>query len=90
VLYDHDLHNAYVKCLFHPSHNIAKADYVQVRLAGGALVIAVEQDLSDSNVSLITATYVLLNLGVVPLLASFDGFLSLMYIASLPICHDGN
>jgi hypothetical protein len=75
VLYDHDLHNAYVKCLFHPSHNIAKADYVQVRLAGGALVIA---------------TYVLLNLGVVPLLASFDGFLSLMYIASHPICHDGN
>lgn len=56
--------------------------FVAVRLAGGALVIAVEQDLSESNADMIKATYILLNLGLVPLLASYDGFLSLVYVPS--------
>lgn len=55
---------------------------VAVRLAGGALVITVEQDLSESNADMIKATYILLNLGLVPLLASYDGFLSLVYVTS--------
>lgn len=59
-----------------------KLTLVAVRLAGGALVIAVEQDLSESNADMIKATYILLNLGLVPLLASYDGFLSLVYVPS--------
>ena len=34
---------------------------------------------------MIKATYILLNIGLVPLLASFDGFLGLMYIAFIPL-----
>jgi hypothetical protein len=49
-----------------------------VRLAGGALMISVEKDLTEDNAGMITATYVLVNLGIVPLLAAYDGFLSLM------------
>jgi hypothetical protein len=33
---------------------------------------------------MIKATYVLVNLGIVPLLAAYDGFLSLMYNTPLP------
>jgi hypothetical protein len=43
------------------------------------LTIAVEKDLSEDNAQMIEATYVLVNLGIVPLLAAYDGFLSLMY-----------
>lgn len=50
----------------------------QVRLAGGALLISVEHDLSASNVGAIKATYVLINLGIVPLLAAYDAFLALV------------
>jgi hypothetical protein len=39
----------------------------------------VEKDLSDDNAKMIRATYALVNLGIVPLLAAYDGFLSLMY-----------
>jgi hypothetical protein len=49
-----------------------------VRLAGGALTISVEKDLTEDNADMIKATYVLVNLGIVPLLAAYDGFLSLM------------
>jgi hypothetical protein len=43
------------------------------------LIIAVEKDLSEDSAEMIKATYVLVNLGVVPLLAAYDGILSLMY-----------
>jgi hypothetical protein len=43
------------------------------------LIIAIEKDLSAENADMIKATYVLVNLGVVPLLAAYDGFLGLMY-----------
>jgi uncharacterized membrane protein len=59
---------------------MTEADCVQVRLASGALVIAVEQDLSVSNVSIIKATFIFLNIGLVPLLASYDSLLSIMYV----------
>jgi hypothetical protein len=52
-----------------------------VRLAGGALIIAVEKDLNEDNASMIKATYILVNLGIVPLLAAYDGLLCLMYDA---------
>jgi hypothetical protein len=54
------------------------------------LIITVDKDLSADNADMIKATYVLLNIGLVPLLAAFDGFLSLMYIASCPACPDRN
>jgi hypothetical protein len=54
-----------------------------VRLAGGALIITIEKDLSDDNADMIKATYVLVNLGIVPLLAAYDGFLGRMYVVSL-------
>jgi hypothetical protein len=57
---------------------------VAVRLAGGALIISVEKDLSEDNADMIKATYVLINLGIVPLLAAYDGFLGLMYSAPSP------
>jgi hypothetical protein len=50
------------------------------------LVITVEKDLSDDNANMIKATYVLLNLGLVPLLAALDSLLSLMYVPNLPVC----
>jgi hypothetical protein len=54
------------------------------------LIIAVEKDLSENNAAMIKATYVLVNLGIVPLLAAYDGFLSLMYSAPFHmICLDG-
>ena len=52
-----------------------------VRLAGGALLISVEKDLSSNNAQMIKATYVLINLGIVPLLAAYDGLLARMYAA---------
>jgi len=47
-----------------------------IRLAGGALLISVEKDLSSNNAQMIKATYVLINLGIVPLLAAYDGLLA--------------
>jgi hypothetical protein len=51
---------------------------VIVRLAGGGLVIAYEQD--RENIPLIEATYVLLNIGLIPLLAAFNRFLNLVQV----------
>jgi hypothetical protein len=47
-----------------------------VRVAGGILVIFYEKE--HTNISLIKATYVLLNIGLIPLLAAFNRFLSLV------------
>ena len=48
------------------------------RLAGGCLVIAYQQD--QQNISLIIATYVLLNVGLVPILTAFNRLISLVYV----------
>jgi hypothetical protein len=58
---------------------------VTVRLASGAMIISVEKDLSADNSGLIKATLVLVNLGIVPLLAAYNGFLGLVYGASFPL-----
>ncbi|KAK7921538.1 hypothetical protein PG985_009560 [Apiospora marii] len=58
--------------------------FTLIRLVGGALVIAVEQDLSTSNANLIRVTYILLNIGLVPLLASYDGLLSVVSRENFP------
>jgi hypothetical protein len=47
-----------------------------VRLAGGVLVILYQQD--RENIALIKATYVLLNIGLVPLLTAFNRLATLM------------
>lgn len=49
------------------------------------MIIAVEKNLSEDNASMIKATYILVNLGVVPLLAAYDGLLHLMYGAPFPL-----
>lgn len=82
VLHGHDIHTQYVPSLFSRTLIISyHAKCAVVRLAAGALIILVEKDLSADNADMIKATYVLLNLGIVPLLAAYDGFLSLMYVA---------
>lgn len=48
-------------------------------------MIVVENDLGDNNANMIKATYVLVNLGIVPLLAAYDGFPSFMYSGPLPV-----
>ncbi|KAL6706944.1 hypothetical protein ACN47E_004894 [Coniothyrium glycines] len=58
--------------------------FTLIRLAGGALLITVEKDLSSDNAEMIKVTYILLNLGIVPLLASFDGFLGLVFREDYP------
>lgn len=58
--------------------------FTMIRLASGALVIAVEQDLSVSNVSIIKATFIFLNIGLVPLLASYDSLLSIISRENFP------
>lgn len=76
VLHDHDLHDKSVnsKILAKAGH----ADNFQVRLAGGVLLVEVQQDANADNVSMIKATYIFLNVGVVPLVTAFDGLLSVM------------
>lgn len=76
VLHDHDLHDKFVKSeiFAKPGH----ADDFQVRLAGGVLLVEVQQDKNADNVSMIKATYIFLNVGVVPLVTAFDGLLSMM------------
>lgn len=76
VLHDHDLHDKFVN-----SEIFAKgghADDFQVRFAGGVLLVKVQQDKNADNVSMIKATYIFLNVGVVPLVTAFDGLLSMM------------
>ncbi|KAF2447999.1 hypothetical protein P171DRAFT_441870 [Karstenula rhodostoma CBS 690.94] len=58
--------------------------FTLIRLAGGALIISVEKGLSEDNADMIKAAYVLINLGVVPLLAAYDGFLSLISRDNFP------
>jgi hypothetical protein len=75
VLHDHDLHVKFVN-----SEIFAKAghaDNCQVRFAGGVLLVEVQQDANADNVSMIKATYIFLNVGVVPLVTAFDGLLSM-------------
>ncbi|KAK3209587.1 hypothetical protein GRF29_44g47522 [Pseudopithomyces chartarum] len=49
-----------------------------IRLAGGVLLVEVQQDKNADNVSMIKATYIFLNVGVVPLVTAFDGLLNRM------------
>ncbi|KAF2819224.1 hypothetical protein CC86DRAFT_472358 [Ophiobolus disseminans] len=58
--------------------------FTLLRLAGGGLIITVEKDLSSDNAGMIKATYIVINLGIVPLLAAYDGFLNLVYRESFP------
>ncbi|KAK5659902.1 hypothetical protein OQA88_13366 [Cercophora sp. LCS_1] len=58
--------------------------FAMVRLAGGALVIAYQND--RQNIPLIKATYVLLNIGLVPLLTAFNRLSALVSTANFP--HD--
>jgi hypothetical protein len=78
VLYGYDLYTQCVWCLFDRVFRAMLTGCAVVRLAGGALTISVEKDLTEDNADMIKATYVLVNLGIVPLLAAYDGFLSLM------------
>lgn len=49
-----------------------------MRLVGGAIVIALESH--PSNIGLIVAALVLLNVGVIPLIVSNQGLLRIMYV----------
>jgi hypothetical protein len=51
------------------------------------MIISVEKDLSADNSGLIKATLVLVNLGIVPLLAAYNGFLGLVYGRELKFSH---
>jgi hypothetical protein len=84
MLHGHDLYTQYVRALFPSTYLMPCSLGIAVRLGGGALIISVEKNLSEDNASMIKATYVLINLGIVPLLAAYDGFLSLMYNAPFP------
>ena len=42
------------------------------------MLVEVQQDANADNVSMIKATYIFLNVGVVPLVTAFDGLLSVM------------
>ena len=61
-----------------------------VRLAGGPVIIALERD--PSNIGLISAALVLLNVGVVPLIVADLGLTRLMYVARSYgwLCYDAN
>ncbi|KAK0645430.1 hypothetical protein B0T16DRAFT_457464 [Cercophora newfieldiana] len=64
--------------------------FALVRLAGGGLVIAFEDDLQKNrttgnvNISLIKATYVLLNIGLVPLLTAFNRLSAMVSTSNFP------
>lgn len=55
---------------------MAVANYRQVRLVGGIITIVLESN--PSNVGLIIATTVLLNVGIIPLLLSLIGIVRIV------------
>lgn len=55
---------------------MAVANYRQVRLVGGIITIVLESN--RSNIGLIIATTVLLNVGIIPLLLSLIGIVRIV------------
>jgi hypothetical protein len=70
-----------------PSKEMLKLTNHQVRLAGGPLVIALQND--KTNIGLYVAALVLLNVGAIPLIVALSGFVRIMSVNTTTMTRRG-